>query len=331
MRVPELVPALSGQALATHFNHREATETPMNVIAEGLRFPEGPIALLDGDVLLVEIEAGRLTRVHPDGSKSVVAVPGGGPNGAAIGPDGACYVCNNGGLAFVERGDRLFPHGQPDHYSGGRIERIDLSNGDIQTLYTECNGHPLRGPNDLVFDASGGFWFTDHGKYRERDRDVTGVYYAQPDGSSITEVIFPVEDPNGVGLSPDEKELYVAETRTGRVWAYPLSGPGQVDFDRQPIHGAKGRLLAGLAGYQLLDSLAVDGAGNVCVATLVNGGITVISPDGASVEHLPMPDRITTNICFGGPSLETAYITLSSLGQLISMPWPRPGLALNFL
>jgi gluconolactonase len=89
-------------------------------------------------------------------------------------------------------------------------------------------------------------------------------------------------------------------------------------------------LLAGLPGLQLFDSLAVDGAGNVCVATLVNGGITVISPNGLSIEHIPRPDPLTTNICFGGADLRTAYITLSGTGRLVAMEWPRPKLRLNY-
>lgn len=305
--------------------------TDFRIVADGLRFPEGPIAMPDGDVLVVEIAAGRLTRVHPDGSKTVVAETGGGPNGAAIGPDGKCYVCNNGGFRILERNGRLFPLDQPEDYSGGRIERIDLETGSVETLYTHCNGHPLKGPNDIVFDRTGGFWFTDHGKIRDRDRDVTGVYYAQPDGSGIEEVIFPSEAPNGIGLSPAEDELYVAETHTGRVWAYDLNGPGRLAAPKQPIRGQQGRLVAGLPGHQLLDSLAIDSAGNVCVATIHNGGITVISPDGANIRHVPMPDVVTTNICFGGPDMKTAWITLSSTGKLVQMDWPVPGLKLNFL
>ena len=303
----------------------------LTVIADGLQFPEGPVALPNGDVLLVEIAAKRLTRVSPNGEKSVVATPGGGPNGAALGPDGKCYLCNNGGFRSLERDGRIFLLGQAEDYSGGRIERVDLDSGEVEVLYAECDGHPLRGPNDLVFDAQGGFWFTDHGKRRNRDQDITGVYYATPDGKHIREVIFPCEEPNGIGLSPDEKELYVAETHTGRVWAYTIDSPGHIKAPRSPVRGDKGRLVAGLPGLQLLDSLAVDSAGNICAATIHNGGITVISPDGQSIEHVPMPDVVTTNICFGGKGLRTAYITLSSTGQLVSMPWPRPGLPLNFL
>jgi gluconolactonase len=296
-------------------------------IASGLQFPEGPIAMPDGSVVLVEIRRGTLSRVAPDGTTTVVARTGGGPNGAAIGPDGCVYVCNNGGFEWHDLGGLTVPGNQPPDYIGGRIQRVDPKTGRVEDLYTECDGHPLRGPNDIVFDAAGGFWFTDHGKLRERDRDRTGVFYAHPDGSLIREAIFPLDGPNGIGLSPDGRRLYVAETWSGRVWYWDVVAPGEVSaaFGFGP---GGGTLLAGLPGYQLLDSLAVDGEGYVCVATLVNGGITVISPDGSSIEHVPMPDPVTTNICFGGADLRTAYITLSATGRLVATEWPRPGLRL---
>ncbi len=292
-------------------------------IASGLQFPEGPIAMSDGSIVLVEIKRGTLSRVRPDGTIEVIADLGGGPNGAAIGPDGKCYVCNNGGFEWHERGGRVFPGEQPADYSGGRIERVDLESGAVEVLYTECDGRPLRGPNDLVFDAQGGFWFTDHGKYRARDRDRTGVFYASADGDHIEEKIFPLEAPNGVGLSPAEDTLYVAETPTGRLWAFDIEAPGSLRSGR--------RMMAQSPDYHLFDSLAVDSEGNVCVATIVTGGITIHSADGDSARLLPMPDRLTTNICFGGPDLGTAYVTLSSTGRLVSVPWECPGLPLNFL
>ena len=151
-------------------------ERPLRIVTEGLRFPEGPIAMPDGSVLVVEIEAGRLTRVQADGVRRTVATLGGGPNGAAIGPDGHCYVCNNGGFDWVEDAHGLRPTGQAGNYSGGRIERVDLASGQVQVLYTHGPNGPLRGPNDIVFDRSGGFWFTDFGKTRPRDLDRGGVY-----------------------------------------------------------------------------------------------------------------------------------------------------------
>src|SRR5580704_3500304 len=125
-------------------------------IARGLRFPEGPIAMPDGSVLLVEIEAATLTRVMPDGSTKIVARTGGGPNGAAIGPDGAVYVCNNGGLRWHRDGGALRPIMQADDYSGGRIERVDLTTGVVSVLYMGTDEVRLRGPNDIVFDGHGG-------------------------------------------------------------------------------------------------------------------------------------------------------------------------------
>jgi gluconolactonase len=140
-------------------------------------------------------------------------------------------------------------------------------------------------------------------------------------------VVFPLDAPNGIGLSPDGDRLYAAETHTGRVFAWDVTGPGQVGNAAPVGHG--GQLLAGLPGLQLLDSLAVDGEGWVCVGTLVNGGITSISPDGETVEHVPLPDPLVTNICFGGPDLRTAYATFSGTGKLVAFDWPRPGLRLH--
>lgn len=299
-------------------------------LASGLQFPEGPVAMDDGSVLVVELAAGTLKQVSPDGDVSVVADCGGSPNGAAIGPDGAVYVCNSGGWRWTQFGDLRIPgiHGvtPAEDYAGGSIQRVDLATGTVDQLFESCDGHRLCAPNDLVFDDAGGFWFTDHGHIRERDRDRTGIYYAKADGSEIREVIFPVDSPNGIGLSPDGMRLYVAETFTARVLSWDVSGPGTL-AGPPPAIGNGGQMLHGSSTYQLFDSLAVDADGWVCVATIANGGITAISPDGAVVEHIPLPDPLVTNICFGGPGLRTAFVTLSSSGRLIAMDWPRGGLA----
>lgn len=299
----------------------------IRVIAKGLRFPEGPVAMPDGSIVLVEIERGTVTRVAPDGTTSVVAETGGGPNGLAIGPDGAFYVCNNGGFAWRTEQGYLRPAGVPADYTGGRIERIDPNTGAVTVLYDHCGDNKLLGPNDIVFDGVGGFYFTDLGKARARYRDWGGVYYAMADGSNIVEVAHPILTPNGIGLSPDGNTLYVAETETARLWAFDVQAPGVLAKAPFPSpHG--GRLMVGLGGFQRFDSLAVEAGGNICVATLVNGSVSVVAPTGGLIRQVPMPDMFCTNICFGGADLRTAYMTLSGTGQLVAMDWPEPGLRL---
>lgn len=309
------------------------SEAGIRVIADDLWFPEGPVWVGDGSLLVVEIRRQTLTRIWLDGRKSIVAKLGGGPNGAAMGPDGHCYVANNGGFKFAQRADgRFVTAGTPDDYVTGRIERVNIETGAVEVLYDRIGGAKIRGPNDIVFDAHGGFYFSDPGKTRHRDWDRGSVCYAKADGSMIREIVFPIHKPNGVGLSPDGKTLYVAETESARLWAWDLKGPGKL---AQPAtaspnspHGS--RLVYGSPDYRRFDSLALEASGNICVATLDKGGITVCPAHGGLAEFVPVPgDTHVTNLCFGGPDLRKAYVTLSYAGQLVEMDWPRPGLRLN--
>jgi gluconolactonase len=299
-------------------------------IASGLKFPEGPVVMDDGSIIVVEIQSGNITRVTPNGKKKVLASPGGGPNGAAIGPDGALYVCNNGGFSWSKVGKVLLPGHQAADYTTGRIERIDLSTGKVEVLYDSCDGHKLSGPNDIVFDKQGGFWFTDHAKSTHEHRVHGALYYAKTDGSHISRQIAQLNGPNGVGLSPDEKTVYYAETFSGRLFGAAIGKPGQLAKTAGLLPG--GVYVGQTPGYALYDSLAVQANGDVCVATLVNGGITTISPKGKATftSLAQFGDPLVTNIAFGGKDMKTAYITLSGTGKLISMPWPKAGLKLNF-
>jgi gluconolactonase len=302
----------------------------MELVTDGLRFPEGPVWMPDGSIILTEIASGQITRVAPDGTKSVVAKTGGGPNGLALGPDGKLYCCNNGGFNWNENGGYLAPHGIATDYSGGRIERIDIATGAIETLYKSGDfGCVLRGPNDIVFDDQGGFWFTDHGKvdYEARCHDIVGIFYAKADGSYLEEVVFPSNNPNGVGLSPDGKALYAAETYTCRLMKFNVIAPGKVASDAGP--GGPGIPLYRPAGYKFFDSLAMEASGNICVATIGESGISVISPDGELVEFVGTDDVFTTNICFGGADMMDAWICLSGTGRLVRARWRRPGLKLQ--
>ncbi len=295
---------------------------------EGLDFPEGPIAMTDGSVILVEIRRQTLSRVLPDGNIEVIAQLGGGPSGAAIGPDGMVYVCNNGGFLWTQEDGIMRPIGTPDDYVSGSIQRVDPATGRFETIYDSCDGQPLRGPNDIVFDAQGGFYFTDLGKSNAEYVHHGAFYYALADGSRITRVHAPMITPNGIGLSPDDKTVHVAETRTGRVWSFDLIGPGEI---APPPFDMPGRLEVTLPEYQLLDSLAVQADGKICVATLMRGGISVVPTGGGAVDFIEVPgDPYITNICFGGADMRDAWITASGTGCLYHMRWPSPGHRLHF-
>ncbi|WP_216671201.1 SMP-30/gluconolactonase/LRE family protein [Mangrovicoccus sp. HB161399] len=308
---------------------RPMTQYPWREIASGLGFPEGPVVLPDGSVLVCEIEACRLTRIRPDGSRETVLDIPGAPNGAAVGADGALYICNNGdGFAWGAPGGVTQPVGGNPGYSGGRIERVDLATGEIAEICREVDGHPLLMPNDLAIDRDGGIWFSDHGMREPRSFVHGGLYFVRPDGTGARTVAYPVTTANGVGLSPDGGTVYCADTETGRLHAWTITGPGEVAPADPAFPGAS--VLAQLEGFRRYDSLAVEACGNICVAGLTPGCISVISPEGREVETVETPDPFTTNLAFGGPDMRTAYITLSGSGRLIAMDWPRPGLAPNF-
>lgn len=335
------------------------------LITSGLGYPEGPVYEPGGNILLVEIRAERLARVKPDGSVETVAEIKGGPNGAAFGPDGKVYIANSGGFDWLDvpLGKQTISIGttQPSSYEGGRIERVDIKTGDVETLHRSCStgcdnsgfgarepkpvNFPkpvsMRGPDDLVFDRSGGYWISDFGKQRPRDADVTGIFYVGTD-DTITEAIFPLAAPNGIVLSPAEDRVYAALTYSRQVLYWELDGPGKIKPNPATMDGSY-LLSAKLPGQAILDSMAVDEDGNVYVATMLpegntplsNGGITVISPDGKSVDFMeiniegefaPLP----SNLCFGGLDRKTMYVTCGASGLLVKAQVHVPGLALNF-
>ena len=299
----------------------------IELLCSELAFPEGPIACQDGSIILTEVRGGRLSRISPDGKCTTLAETGGGPNGSAIGPDGAIWITNNGGaFEWIERKGATFPGLTPPEHVGGYIQRYDLHTQNLTTVYDHCGQSPLLSPNDLVFDRAGGFWFTDMGTHTAFGSRHGGVYYAKADGSFISLQRGHMHAPNGIGLSPDESVLYVADSLFARLWAFDILEPGVL---APPRHGIPGKVICNPPGYQMFDSLAVEKDGRINVATLVKGGITSIHPNG-SLEHFPIPDPMCTNIAFGGPEMRSAWITASSSGKLYKVDWPRPGLQTAF-
>jgi gluconolactonase len=283
----------------------------MEVIAEGLGFAEGPVVMADGSVIVVDIHGARVVRCW-NGRSETLCDTGGGPNGAAIGPDRALWICNNGGLGRSGAGTE------------GRIERIDLATGRLERVYDACDGIALEAPNDLVFDATGRVWFTDFGTLQldengMRGKKYGGFYTALADGSAITAIKRGTLSYNGCGLSPDDNHLYVADTFQARLYRYDARAEAQ-----EPQYVGTG------AGDCSFDSLAVTAAGNVCVATMGTAGITTFTPAGAASLRAIPGDAYVTNIAFGGADMRDAYVTLSQTGRLIKLRWDEPGLKLAF-
>jgi gluconolactonase len=302
------------------------------VLGTGLGFTEGPVIAADGTVYCVDIDGGRVLHLS-GGQTAAVAKPGGGPNGMAAETATTALVANNGGFLWTEvRGVRI-PIDHPTHtneppgFRGGWIERVDLVSGDVEVLHRECDGRPLRGPNDLVIDETGGVWFTDHGKGRRASVDRGGLYYIPPDGDTVIEKAFPLLGPNGVGLAPDGRRVYVAETHTGRLWAWDLATPGEIRPAAGSLAVRHGGVCVVATPYSF-DSLAVEADGRIAIGA-IGDGVVVVTPDGMEVDVFPIPGDTTTNIAFGGTDMRRAIITLSRSGRVVETTWPRPGLALN--
>lgn len=305
------------------------TTPEFHIVADGLAAPEGPVAMADGSVLVCEMLEGQVSRVTSDGKVTVVAQVGGAPNGAAIGPDGACYITNNGGFNSERVNGKLeMRPGLPPGYKSGSIQRIDLKSGLTSTLYTQVSGAPLRAPNDLVFDESGGMYFSDFGKMLPDDRlDFGAVYWARPDGSEIRRLISSLLTPNGIALAPDGRTLYVALTEKRQILAYEVVSPGVLALDSG---GPRKRVIASIGGDVAFDSMKVERNGNLVVGTLQIGCLTVLSPAGAVLDQVFLPDKSVTNLAFGGRAMRAAYVTLTATGRLAAVAWPRQGLKLKF-
>ena len=302
------------------------------VLGAGLGFTEGPVIADDGGVYCVDIDGGRVLKLV-ESQVMVIATPGGGPNGMALETPTSAVVANNGGFLFTEVNGVRIPidyathTNEPPGFIGGWMERVDLTTGKVTVMHTECNGRPLRGPNDLVVDEVGGVWFTDHGKGRHRSVDRSGLYYIPPEGGRVIEKAFPLLGANGVGLAPDDRRVYVAETHTGRLWAWDLEAPGEIRSASGSLAVRHGGVCLAATPYSF-DSLAVEADGRIAIGAIADG-MVVVTPDGSAADVYPIPGDITTNIYFGGPDMRRAVITLSRSGRVVETTWPRPGLPMH--
>jgi gluconolactonase len=268
------------------------------VIATGLRFPEGPV-WQDGALLFTEINGGAVSRWAADGGVSGVATTGGGPNGAALGPDGAVWVTQNGGMT-------------PEQRATAGIQRIE-PDASVAMAFTSVGGVPLDGPNDLAFGPDGRLWFTDPRGAADASNDKPGrlfaVDVATGDGDLVLEVgpVFP----NGIAFLADGTLVWT-ESFSRRVMAL--------------VGGDSPEPLIELPERHFPDGLCVGADGRLYVASTYAHCVSVVE-GGEIVDRLLCGDGMPTNCCFGGTDL---YVTESRHGTLWRFPLDRKGLDLPY-
>jgi gluconolactonase len=293
-------------------------------VASGLGFPEGPVVCADASILVSEVSKGRVSRLA-DGKRATFADLGGGPNGLLLLGDDV-IVCQNGGASWGEvswpfdlpGATRIrIPIGPSKSPTTPAILRV-TPDGSVTTLATEFTTatgevRPLSRPSDICEDGAGGFYLTDAGSTRERRRELTGLLHGTSDGK-ISEILYPLEMPNGVALAAGGVAVFVTETRTRRVWRIGLTAPGQVSDARAFVTLDSG----GPMNFGGADGLCVDPTGFVVVATLGSGGVSVFDPEGTLRLWIPTGDPMTTNVTIDVAG-DRLLVTLATLGKVVAV------------
>lgn len=277
------------------------------VLAEGLEFPEGPIAIGGGEVVFTQIRGQRLSR-YKDGVVETISKTGGGANGATLGPDGAFYVANNGGISSA-------PDGQwkAEDPIAGRIQRV-TPDGELSDVATDLPGEAPHRPNDLCFGPDGLLYFTDPHNWE----DITNL---KPGRVNRTDMEGNVEQlaevkrfPNGIGFGPDGR-LYVAESVTKHMWAYDWSAGGL---------GEPEAFCVLPAGYP--DGFCFDADGNLIVCGSLGDLVCIFDREGNLQDRLDAPQHSEpTNCCIGDGKL---YVTCSGSGKLVAFNYATDALPL---
>jgi gluconolactonase len=257
----------------------ESAIKPVKVV-EVPGYCEGVVFDRAGQAYISDTNHGTIYRVSPAGEATVWAKTT-APNGHKILQDGTHLVCDKGAVLHLDA-------------DGKRL--ADASN--------ECDGKPLREPNDLTIDPKGGFYFTDPGGSSLKN-PIGTIHYVDPQGKTHL-VAEGLAFPNGIVLRPDGKTLLVGESQQNRILAYDMTAPGKL---------GERRVLATLPskqGDQIAnepDGMALDEQGNLYVAHYGMHTVQVVSPDGKLLRSYPGGNLTTSNVAFAGPGRDRLYIT----------------------
>ena len=260
-------------------------------------FLEGPVFDAKGNLFVTDIPFGRIFRIDPKGEWEQIAEWAGEPNG----------------MKFLNDRELLIT----DYRNG--LMACDIASGTVRPYLERRNSERFKGVNDLTFDSRGNLYFTDQGQTGLHD--PTGrLYRLRPDGQ-LDLLLANVPSPNGVGLSPDERVLYLGVTRGNQVWRVPLLDDGSV---------AKVGAFFTSYGSSGPDGLAVDEKGRVIVANPGLGIVWVLSHRGEpEVVLRSCAGASLTNVAFGGVNRTTLYCTESVSGSVLRATLEHPGLPVH--
>lgn len=260
----------------------------MNVtlLASALGFPEGPVVMPDGAIVLCDGNTGELLR-WSDGSMSTFADTGGSPWGAVLGTDGAIYVTQGGNVP-----------GSGDFSAVPGVQRVN-ADGTVEVLAATIAGHSLAGPNDLAFGPDGRLWFTDSGTEGDDSypvREPGRLYVLGSSGGGEMVLERPQVYPNGIAFDA-EGRLYWTESMGHRVCR---------------LENGEATTFAQLSDDHVPDGMAFASDGRAFVCTTISGGVTVLSPEGEILEEIALGE-CATNCIFDGPAL---YVTATKVAEL---------------
>lgn len=263
-------------------------------LAAGLAFPEGPVLLGPGDVAFVEVRGQWIGRAR-DGRYEVVAEVDGGPNGAALGGDGALYVANNGGLAVGPEG-----YWVAESPIDGCVQRVALD-GTVTTFASDLPGAAPHRPNDLCFGPDGALYVTDPHNWEDFAKLGPGRLL-RIDAQGRTDLVTEIPSfPNGIAFGADGR-LYVAQSLTMTILVLDSN------WTATPFC----KLARGFP-----DGMCFTARGELIVCGSMGHVIEVFDPEGSAVEVIETGDCTEpTNCCLGDDVL---YVTLSGTGELVAV------------
>ncbi|GAB3645528.1 SMP-30/gluconolactonase/LRE family protein [Echinicola sediminis] len=262
--------------------------TVPTLAAEGFAFTEGPALAPNGDVYFTDQPNNRIHKWSAEtGEVSIFMEDAGRANGLYFDQEGRLLAC----------ADENF-----------QLWRIDHEK-NVTVLLDGFEQKNFNGPNDLWVDKKGGIYFTDpyyqrpYWKRQEMDMERQRVYYRSPNGQEVKVVADHFVRPNGIIGTKEGKTLYIADIGDKKTYKYQIQDDGSLGSPELFVDMGS-------------DGMTIDARGNVY---LTGDGVTIFSPKGEKIGHIPVPQKWTANVTFGGKDRKTLFITASKAVYTLDM------------